>query len=57
MVQRHRHRIGQAGCLGGVGGHGRVAGKRELRGEKQFTVELPRIHAGSGSRVEARQHG
>jgi len=30
--QRHRHRVGQAGCVGGDGGERGVAGKSQLSG-------------------------
>ena len=34
-------------CIRGAGGKRSVAGKCELRGQEQFSVELPRIRAGS----------
>jgi hypothetical protein len=40
-------------CVGGFGRIGRVAGKCQLRGEEQFSVELPRIHAGRANKLKA----
>ncbi len=32
--ERHRHRVGQAGCIGGAGGEWAVAGECQLRGKE-----------------------
>jgi hypothetical protein len=34
----------------------RVAGERELRGEEQFSFELPRIGAGSFRQTQRAEH-
>jgi hypothetical protein len=44
-------------CVGGFGRIGFVAGKCQLRGQEQFSVELPRIRAGRGKQVESAGHG
>ena len=50
--QRHRHRVGEAGCVGGAGGKRRAAGECELCGQEQSAAELSGIGAGGSGKLK-----
>jgi len=47
-----RRGVGQAGCSHGARVERRVAGECQLRGEEQFSVELPRIRSAVSAKLK-----
>ena len=52
FVEVYRCGVGKAGCVGGADRHGGAAGECQLRGQKQFALELPRIGANVASKLK-----